>query len=167
METFKQKWEALSFSQHLTFIISGLGLFFTIAGFALVILSLRSSEKVASTSTYLQTYAWTLETDKAFIDNPKLKEYLYADPKKLKDDTGYISNRPKLEAIAEYMLDSYDAVLNNKSYFNIDSETGIQWMKTVEDDFSKSAILSETFAPKAKLYGAQLNSAFIHRYDKK
>jgi hypothetical protein len=143
-------WFHLSFNQVLTLIIS-------LAGFIVIIITLISNGHDVSTSTYLQTYGWTMEIDKIFIEKPNLKPYFMGgDSLKNKADT----NCAKVEAVAEYMLDGFDAVLNNTSYFKIDPETGKDWEKTVSDYFRRSPDLRERFENERDLFGKHLNNVY-------
>ncbi|MFC0515176.1 hypothetical protein ACFFGT_13235 [Mucilaginibacter angelicae] len=166
-KTLRQKWQTFTFSERFTAITSVGGIVVSIVGLTLVIISLKSSEKIASTSTYLQTYAWTIDVDKAFIEHPEAKGYLYEDIAKLKSNSKYKQDKAQLDVILELMLDSYDAILNNTSYFKIYPDQYQIWMKTVKDNFKRSAVLRMKFEMDSDEYSSLLDQAYKHRLDRK
>ena len=147
----KKSYFWLSFNEVLTAGIS-------IAGIIFVVITLKSNEHAISTGTYLQTYGWTLEIDKILIENPKLRHYFTdGDSLKIQDDSSaYI----KVEAMADYMLDNFDAVLNNTSYFERHDAAGKAWKKSVSNYFSKSPILCQRFLIDPEVYNPALKEAY-------
>lgn len=156
-------WD-LSLNQRITLTISLVSLIISAGGFWLVYKQLKSNDEAVSMSTYLQTYGWTVDIDKAFIDDPKLKTYLYGDTATLnKTDTGFKKERAKVDAIADWMLDDYDAVLNNESYFKIVPDDGKLWMCTVSRGFHLSSILRAEFQKDSALFSPMLMEAYKQR----
>src|ERR1700749_517433 len=156
----KLKW--IAFKKWLTGFkisdgISILSLLVSLAGFIWVVKTLQSSDDTASTDTYLKTYEWTLDIDKAFIEKPQLKRYLDGDTTS-SDGNNY--NKQVTEAFAEYMLDSYDAVLNNTSYFKSHKDVQDQWLTTVASTFSKYCVMRKVYVKDSLLYGYQLKAAY-------
>ena len=69
----------------------------------------------------------------------------------------------RVEAIADYMLDVYDAMLNNKTYFDIDKPTGEQWQKTISGYFRQSPVLCQRYLHNLALYGPALEEAYKYK----
>lgn len=90
------------------------------------------------------------------LDSPGLKSCLMYG-KTTKPATG---DTAKAIALAEWMLDSYDAVLNNDNYFKRDSLTGQQWMKTVAKKFHDYPTLRVVFERDSDLYGYRLKKVY-------
>jgi len=147
----KKSYFWLSFNELLTAGIS-------IAGIIFIVITLRSNEHAVSTGTYLKTYGWTLEIDKILIENPKLRHY-FTDGDSLKipaDSDAHI----KVEAMADYMLDNFDAVLNNTSYFERNDAAGNAWKKSVSSYFRTSPILCQRFLIDPEAYNPALKEAY-------
>ncbi len=142
-----------------------LGLWLSVLGFLGVIITLYYNKKsldannnTANIDTYLKTYAWTIDIDKALVDDPNLKCSLAKDWKTSNNPT--FDEEAKATAFAEYMLDIYDAVLNNTNYFKDDTVTEQQWIDTIAQQFNDYPVLGDVFVPKCSLYGRGLNNAY-------
>ena len=154
----EKKRGTFTLNQRLTLIISFFGLLISIGGFYYVYKGLQSNDRAVSTNTYLQTYGWTLEIDKILTESPRIRPYLldYNTAKlQLSADDSI-----KADAIADYMLDNFDAVLRNKSYFEIDSSAGRVWKETVAQYFKNSPLLCKAFSMDSLSYSQELRDAF-------
>jgi len=127
----------------------------SIVGFVSVLIGLYLNERAVRTDTYLKTYGWTLEIDKVLVENAALRPY-FTDNKPLNSAT----DSSKVEAIADYMLDIFDAVLNNKSYFETHAAAEEQWKKAVGDYFKKSPVLCQRFQSNLGMYSSALEEVY-------
>lgn len=132
------------------------GVVVAIAGFVVVYFTLKSNDNTASINTYLQTYGWATNIDKQLFEHPEMDTYL--------KDTTYLKEAPaisvKTKQFAEYMLDNYDAVLNNQTYFEIDTATGRAWMRTVVKEFRDYPVLQKVYKQDSSLFGHELKTAY-------
>lgn len=122
-------------------IISIFSLAISAGGFWYVYKGLKASDASYATNTYLQTYGWTYQIDKTFINHPKLRRYFYDNKNIKKTDPDYAI----AAATAELILDNLDAVLNNKSYFKENMAAKDSWEENTKDYFNRSPIICSIF----------------------
>jgi hypothetical protein len=148
----KKKWWSLSLFELLTTIIS-------VLGFAAVIWTIESGKKALTTNSYLQVYGWTYDIDKIFIEKPQLRHYFYEGDSILPNDSNY----QQVEAIAEFMLDNFDAVLNNEDYFKKDLEAKKAWVNYIRCSFHSSPILRTEFKNNLSSYRKELEDVYEYK----
>ena len=115
----------------------------SILGFAAgVIYTIRDAAKVWRADVYSKASPWVLDLDKAFVEHPELRVYFYKDgtnqPVYTVPDTE--TNRAQVLAMAEYILDTYDAFLAERSKYG-DVTLASDWTTWMSDTFNDSPTL--------------------------
>lgn len=153
--SFLKKFFASEPDKIINVFIAFLALVISTIGLICIYITLRSSEEIDSKNTYLQTYSWVIDIDKYTAEHPKIFNYLKHDTAKLKS-----AIRDTVKQFANLMFDTYDAVLNNNSYFENVPKARREWEETVGQYFEENIALRQIFSTEISLYGANLRNIF-------
>ena len=135
--------------EKLSFIVSVRSLIVSLLGFVLIIWSLNAANEALKRSIYGSISNWTFELDKAFLQSPELRPYFYDGKDIDTDDPLY----PKAQQMAEYMLDTFDSVLEHKAYFPGTGGTPhVGWARWFYDSFDRSPILGKYIETNRRWY---------------
>ncbi|WP_431977223.1 hypothetical protein [Micromonospora haikouensis] len=108
--------------------------------------SYRLSRKSHHIATYHGVIGLFKELDKTFIEYPEIRPYFYAGKPLALDDP----QLPRVEAVAELVLDSFEWIWYRQESF--DAENGGGWKAYMVDTFSSSPALQMHYAKSASWY---------------
>lgn len=158
MSTTKETERRLfSYIRQITFF-EMMYLLVSIAGFFLIWRTLDATKKSIHYSVYLQMTNWTRDLDRDFIEHPELVRYFTRGDSIAPSDTNYI----RAHEMAQQYLDDFDAILANKSYFDIDNtdDSKEPWINWINDCFSHSPILCQKFEETERWYTPELKKTY-------
>ncbi|MEW2378138.1 hypothetical protein AB0883_18820 [Micromonospora sp. NPDC047812] len=110
------------------------------------IYSYRLSRRAHHTSTYYGVIGLFRELDKTFIEHPEIRPYFY-DGKPVDVDE---SNRHRVRAAAELVLDTFEWIWHRRKDLNAKGEEG--WRAYIVDTFSSSPALQQHYVRSASWY---------------
>jgi hypothetical protein len=114
----------------------------SILGFAAVIYTIHDAAKVWRADVYSKASPWVLDLDKTFVEHPEWRRYFYKDGTNQPVLVWTISetNRAQVYAMSEYILDTYDAFLAERSKYG-DVTMASDWTAWMGDTFNDSPSL--------------------------
>jgi hypothetical protein len=122
--------------------LEGWSLAVSILGFAAVIYTIHDAAKVWKADVYSKASPWILDLDKTFVEHPELRAYFYKDGTNppVYEIPETETNRAQVLAMSEYILDTYDAFLAERSKYG-DVTLASDWTTWMSDTFNDSPSL--------------------------
>lgn len=133
--------------ERLTLATTAVALAVTVGGFVVVYFQLRNANEALSGGVNASVSTWTFEIDKAFLEHPELRPYFYGGQDIAPDDPNF----HKAEAMAEFLLDSFDSIESFKG----DIPAGIPhegWVNWIYDCYGNSPLLRRYAAKQSRWY---------------